>query len=102
MNQSRRQAQERIDAAIDRAIGEQRIVGAVVIVFKHGERIYQRAAGWADREAWKPMARDTIFRYASLAKPLVTVAARRLAEQEETRTRQQGDTVSTRLHSEAA
>lgn len=55
---------------------------AVVIVSRSGERIYQQVAGWADCETRRPMARDTIFRYASLAKPLVTVAALRLVEQQ--------------------
>ena len=37
------------DAAIDCAIGEQRLSGAVVLIARDGEVVYRRAAGLADR-----------------------------------------------------
>ena len=52
----------------------------MVLVAKNGELIYARAAGMADREAGAPMRRDSIVRYASLTKPIVTAAALALAE----------------------
>lgn len=42
---------------------------------------YRRAAGLADREAGVPMREDTIFRLASVTKPLVSAAAMRLVEE---------------------
>jgi CubicO group peptidase (beta-lactamase class C family) len=39
----------RVDALIDAAIAEQRIVGAVVLVAREGELVYRRAAALADR-----------------------------------------------------
>lgn len=69
-----------LDAAIDRALTERRIVGAVVLVKRAGDMVYARAAGEADREAGRPMTLDTPFRLASLTKPLVTAAAMRLLE----------------------
>lgn len=71
----------RLDGVIDRVLAEKRIVGTVVFVARHGRRVYERAAGLADREAGKAMTPDTIFRLASVTKPFVTVAAMRLAEQ---------------------
>lgn len=72
---------ERLNTVIDQAIDEQRIVGAVVLVSEHGELVYQRAAGFADREAQRPMTLDTIFRLSSVSKPLVTAAALKLIEE---------------------
>jgi CubicO group peptidase (beta-lactamase class C family) len=70
----------RIDAAIDKAIAEKRIVGAVVLVNQDGREVYGRAAGQLDREAGTPMRRDAIFRLASFTKPVVAAAALALIE----------------------
>ena len=70
----------RLDAVIDGALGA-RIVGCVVLVAHDGETVYARAAGEADREAGRPVRRDTIFRYASLTKPIVSAAALGLMEE---------------------
>jgi CubicO group peptidase (beta-lactamase class C family) len=56
----------RLDAAIDKAIAEQRIIGLVAIVSRDGKIVYTRAAGLADREAKLPMREDTVFRLASM------------------------------------
>ncbi|MDQ1199152.1 serine hydrolase domain-containing protein [Agrobacterium sp. SORGH_AS 787] len=69
----------RIDAAIGRAITDNRLVGAVVLVAEDGEITCSHTAGLLDREAGTPMREDAIFRFASVSKPLVTVAALRLA-----------------------
>lgn len=71
----------RVSAAIDAAHEDKRIVGAVTLVAHRGELVYHRASGWADREARKPMRENTIFRFASITKPIVTAVAMRLAEQ---------------------
>jgi CubicO group peptidase (beta-lactamase class C family) len=71
----------RIDAAIDQAIAEQRIVGAVVLVSHDGKLVYQRAAGFADRESKRPMQLDTVFRLSSVSKPIVSAAALALVDQ---------------------
>ncbi len=72
---------KRLDAVIDAALAERRIVGGQILVARDGETAYARAAGHADRETGAPMRRDTILRYASLSKPVVTVAALALAEE---------------------
>ncbi|WP_163478941.1 serine hydrolase, partial [Klebsiella pneumoniae] len=43
--------------------------------------VYHRAAGMADREAGKPMALNTLFRLASVSKPIVSTAALALMAQ---------------------
>ncbi|CDZ37936.1 beta-lactamase family protein [Neorhizobium galegae] len=70
-----------IDAAIDNALASKRLVGTVVMVARDGEIVYRRAAGFADREAGLKTSEDTIFRLASITKPIVTIAAMRLVEQ---------------------
>ncbi|PXW23846.1 serine hydrolase domain-containing protein [Paraburkholderia caballeronis] len=70
-----------IDAVIDDAIAGRRIVGAVVLVAYRGHVVYRRAAGYADRERGVAMRDNTIFRFASLSKPLVSAAAMRLVEE---------------------
>ncbi|RKO74692.1 serine hydrolase [Pectobacterium parmentieri] len=71
----------RIQSVVQQALDEQRLVGAVVLVARNGELIYQQAAGWADRERARPMALDAIFRLASVSKPIVSVAALALVAQ---------------------
>lgn len=71
----------RLDSVIDQAIAEKHIVGTVVMLSQDGELIYQRAAGFADREASVDMREDTIFRLSSLTKPIVTAVAMQLVEE---------------------
>ncbi len=72
--------ESRLDAVIDGALAERRVVGAVVLVARNGEPAYRRAAGLADRETGVAMREDVIFRLASITKPIVTAAAMRLVE----------------------
>ncbi|MBN6151988.1 beta-lactamase family protein [Xanthomonas sp. AmX2] len=70
-----------LDAAIDAALRQHRLVGAVVLVAHRGACVYRRAAGWADREAQRPMREDATFRLASVSKPIVAAAALALVAQ---------------------
>ncbi|WP_242538525.1 serine hydrolase domain-containing protein [Trinickia acidisoli] len=70
----------RLDLVMDQAIAEQQIVGAVAFVARGGRLIYQRAVGFADREAGIPVREDTQFRLASMTKLIVSVAALALVE----------------------
>lgn len=71
----------KIDQVINQSIDQQRLVGSVVLVAHHGQWIYQRAAGLADRELQRPMQLDTLFRLASVSKPLVSTVAMILVAQ---------------------
>lgn len=70
-----------VDAAIDAALADKRLVGTVVLIARDGEKVYRRAAGLADRENKMAMREETIFRLASITKPIVAITAMRLVEQ---------------------
>ena len=72
--------QQAIDTVVDKALAAGRVVGTVLLLTDHGEPVYARAAGYADREAGIPMTVDTVFRWASLTKPVVAVTALALME----------------------
>lgn len=69
-----------LDTVIHDAVNRGRIVGATVVVAKDGNVVYQRAAGFADRESRRPMSEGEIFRLASMTKPIVGVTALALAD----------------------
>lgn len=71
----------RIQDVVDQALEERRLVGAVVLVARDGEPVYQQAAGLADREQNRAMSLDALFRLASVSKPIVASAAMRLVVQ---------------------
>ncbi len=62
-------------------VDRREIPGAVVLVARHGQVACFEAFGYRDREAAAPMTRDTIFRIASMTKPVTTVAALMLVEE---------------------
>ncbi|MDD5633511.1 MAG: serine hydrolase, partial [Methylococcales bacterium] len=70
---------ERISNLINRIIEEKKIAGAVVLIARNGKIAYFNAFGQADNG--KPMQKDTMFRVASMTKPLVTVAVLQLYEE---------------------
>jgi CubicO group peptidase (beta-lactamase class C family) len=69
-----------LNSVINRALESGKITGVVVLVRRNGEPVYARAAGLADREAGIPVAFDTIFRMASVTKPIVAATALAMAE----------------------
>jgi CubicO group peptidase (beta-lactamase class C family) len=70
----------RVDALIDGHLAEGRIMGVVALVLRDGKPVYERAAGWSDREAGRRMTMDTVFRIASQTKALTSVAVLQLME----------------------
>jgi CubicO group peptidase (beta-lactamase class C family) len=72
---------QRVDAAIDKAITDQKLVGVVVMIARDGKLVYSRAAGLIDREAGTATREDTVFRLASMSKPVTSVAALALVDQ---------------------
>src|SRR5512132_3628413 len=71
----------RIDSFYQRAVDRGQITGAVVLVLRDGKTAYERAFGWADREANRRMTPDVIFRIASQSKAITSVAVLALAEE---------------------
>lgn len=71
---------QRIDVAVQSALDEKRIVGAVIAVMQDGYLAHIKAYGQSDREAGRAMRANDIFRLASITKPIVTAAAMRMIE----------------------
>jgi CubicO group peptidase (beta-lactamase class C family) len=65
----------KVDAALDRAIQERRLVGAVLMAAHDGKTVYAKAVGFADRENETPVRLDTVFRLASTSKAFTAMAA---------------------------
>lgn len=71
----------RIDAALRRFVDAGKIVGASALVVQDDREAYIGTFGMADREAGRPMARDTVVLIYSMTKPLTGVALMQLHEQ---------------------
>jgi CubicO group peptidase (beta-lactamase class C family) len=71
----------RIDKAMQAAIDQQRIAGAVIIIARHGRVAYNKAFGMADKEVGRAMRTDDMFRLYSMTKPAVSVALLTLYEE---------------------
>jgi CubicO group peptidase (beta-lactamase class C family) len=72
---------ERIDQAVNLAIAEGEIQGAVALIIRDGRVGYHKAFGLADLDSGKQMTTDTIFRIASMTKAITTVGVMMLYEQ---------------------
>lgn len=57
------------------------LAGAAALVWRRGEIVATACAGVRDLDARLPVERDTIFRIASMSKPITTVAALMLLEE---------------------
>jgi CubicO group peptidase (beta-lactamase class C family) len=71
----------RIGEAFKKEIEQGKLPGAVMLVARKGKVVYSEAVGFQDKEAGKPIAKDSIFRIYSMTKPLVSVAAMMLVEE---------------------
>jgi CubicO group peptidase (beta-lactamase class C family) len=72
---------ERVSEWLEQQIESQRLAGASVLIARHGDVGYFRAAGFADVEQSKPFNEDTLVRIFSMTKPITSVAAMMLYEQ---------------------
>ena len=70
-----------IDAVMQRFVDERQIAGGALLVWQHGEPVYQNKWGWADLAAEKPIEYDSIYRMMSMTKPVTAAAVLQLAEQ---------------------
>ncbi|AYN21367.1 serine hydrolase domain-containing protein [Alcaligenes aquatilis] len=71
----------RVQTIAQQALDQGRLVGAVVLVARDGKLIHRQACGWADHESRRAMTVDTVFRLASVSKPIVCTAALALVAQ---------------------
>jgi CubicO group peptidase (beta-lactamase class C family) len=72
---------DRITAQFESDIAAGVIPGAVLAIVRGGRIGYAEALGHRDKEARAAMTLDSIFRIASMTKPIVSVAAMALAEE---------------------
>ncbi|PYT32279.1 MAG: serine hydrolase [Acidobacteria bacterium] len=72
---------QRISTAVQRAIDEKRIAGAVTLVARRGRVAWLKSQGMLDREAGTPMQTDSIFRICSMTKPITSLAVMMLYEE---------------------
>ena len=71
----------RTDQLLDAYVNDGRIAGIVALVLRDGKPVYEKAVGWADKEAGRKMTMDTEFRIASQSKALTSVAILQLMEE---------------------
>jgi CubicO group peptidase (beta-lactamase class C family) len=71
----------RTRAAMQAFVESGQVAGCVTLAWRHGEIAQIDTVGWRDAEAHAPMSRDTLFRIASMTKPVTSVAALMLVEQ---------------------
>ena len=69
--------QEPIREVVDAGL----LSGAVTMVWQRGEVLQVNEIGYRDVEAGQPMQRDTVFRIASMTKPVTSAAVMMLAEE---------------------
>src|SRR5688572_6157552 len=70
-----------IAATLQPTLDAGQLAGAVALVWGAGGRIEVCALGWQDEAAGIPMRRDTLFRIASMTKPITSTAALMLVEE---------------------
>jgi len=70
-----------IDAVLREIVAEGRAVGVSALVHEGGREVYFGAFGMADREAGRPMARDTLAQVYSMTKPVTGVVLMSLYEE---------------------
>jgi CubicO group peptidase (beta-lactamase class C family) len=70
----------RIDAAIEAEIEAGGVAGAVAVIAKDGDIVYDKAFGYADIDSGKPMETSSIFRIASMTKAITSVGVMILHE----------------------
>ena len=72
---------KRLSDRINEGVKNNELPGAVVLIARNGKIVMFDSFGFRDKEAKVPMTNDTIFRIASMTKPIVTVGAMMLAEE---------------------
>jgi CubicO group peptidase (beta-lactamase class C family) len=67
--------------ALQGIIDQGALSGAVTLVWRKGEVVQTHALGHRDIEGGQPMTRDTLFRIASMTKPVTSIAVMMLVEE---------------------
>ena len=70
-----------ITAAVEAIVSGGGLAGATTLIWRGGEVVQRTCVGWRDLEARLPVEHDTIFRIASMTKPITSTAALMLVEE---------------------
>src|SRR5215472_4795697 len=70
-----------ISTAVGSIVNAGALAGAATLVWRAGKVIQAAGVGWRDVEAELPIERDTLFRIASMTKPITSTAALMLFEE---------------------
>ena len=73
--------EERIAATIRKTVNAGGLPGAATLVWHDGKVIQSAAVGWRDVDTREPVERDTLFRIASMTKPITSTAALMLLDE---------------------
>jgi CubicO group peptidase (beta-lactamase class C family) len=72
--------QREVEAALQKVVDSGQLAGAATLVWRNG-KAQTGYVGWRDVEANLPIERDTIFRIASMTKPITSMAALMLVDE---------------------
>src|SRR5262245_59939403 len=72
---------KRVDRFFQEQVEQERIAGAVALVLQDGKPVYEKAFGWADKEANRKMTTDAIFRIASQSNAITSAVILSLMEE---------------------
>lgn len=75
------EALERLDASFRERVEAGRMAGIAYAVARHGRVVHQSAIGHADIDTGRAIAPDTVFRLASMTKPVTAIALMMLHEE---------------------
>ncbi len=71
----------RVDALLEEHVNSGKVAGVVALVLRDGKPVYQKAVGYADKEAGRKMEMNTVFRIASQTKAITSAAVMQLVEE---------------------
>ncbi len=74
-------SKQQIDLLLEQAVESNQVAGVVALIAHDGKVSYLQAQGLQDVEANKEMTTDTLFRIASMSKPVTSVAVMILVEE---------------------
>ncbi|HEV7632140.1 MAG TPA: serine hydrolase domain-containing protein [Steroidobacteraceae bacterium] len=72
---------QRVDQFIERTMQAGEISGGVTLIARNGRIVYLHAQGVMDLQSKKPMQKDSIFRLASMTKPVAATALMMMVEE---------------------
>jgi N-acyl-D-amino-acid deacylase len=68
------------DRAMEKFMEERKVPGGALAVVRNRRLVHARGYGWADREMKTPVKTESLFRLASVSKPITGVAVLKLVE----------------------